>query len=150
MRAIPADILNILGSEPTLVLIAQNAQPMIFLLPNGKRITIGRDKTNDLPVDDAACSRRHAEIFSAPDGFYIRDLNSSNGVFVNRVKISNPYHLSHGDRIVIGNLLVYFSHKQATSQPLSPLSGPQLSVHSGPLSTTLTAPAQRNVTVGLA
>ena len=150
MRAIPADILNILGSEPTLVLIAQNAQPTIFLLQNGKRITIGRDKTNDLPVDDVACSRRHAEIFSAPDGFYIRDLNSSNGVFVNRVKISNAYHLTHGDRIVIGNLLVYFSHKQAISQPLSPLSGPQPSVHSGPLPTTLTAPVQRNVTVGLA
>jgi Fe-S-cluster-containing hydrogenase component 2/CRP-like cAMP-binding protein len=72
-------------------------------------LTIGRGKENDVVLDDIAVSRRHAEIFSAPDGFYVRDLDSRNGVIVNKVKISNPFHLSHGDRIVIGNVLVYFS-----------------------------------------
>src|SRR5260370_5579518 len=57
-----------------------------------------------------ASSRRHAEIFSAPDGFYVRDLESRNGVIVNRGKINNAYHLSHGDRMVIGDTLVYFSY----------------------------------------
>src|SRR5437588_11895687 len=49
---------------------------------------------------------------SMPDGFYVRDLNSRYGVFVNKVKINNAYHLSHGDRVVLGNTLVYFSHSQ--------------------------------------
>src|SRR5260370_3452782 len=57
-----------------------------------------------------ASSRRHAEIFSAPDGFYVRDVESRNGVIVNRGKINNAYHLSHGDRMVIGDTLVYFSY----------------------------------------
>ncbi len=48
-----------------------------------------------------------------PDGFYIRDLNSSYGVLVNKTKINNAFHLSHGDRIVLGNILLYFSHTQS-------------------------------------
>src|SRR5207248_10217966 len=70
-------------------------------------------------LDDPSSSRQHAELFSAPDGFYVRDLNSRYGVFVNKVKINNPYHLSHGDRVVLGNTLLYFSHlqKQVREQP---------------------------------
>ncbi len=142
-RAIPEQLLNSLSNMPTLVVLAQHAQPTIMPLENGKRITIGRDQTNDLPVDDAACSRRHAELFSAPDGFYIRDLGSSNGVFVNRVKISNPYHLTHGDRLVIGNLLLYFSHRQASISPQSEASQHTQSPGQKPL-------AERTVITGLA
>jgi len=67
-------------------------------------------------LDDTSASRRHAEIFAAPDGFYVRDLDSRYGVFVNKVKVNNAYHLSHGDRIVLGNMLLYFSYVQGNAQ----------------------------------
>ncbi|HEY6540241.1 MAG TPA: cyclic nucleotide-binding domain-containing protein, partial [Ktedonobacteraceae bacterium] len=47
--------------------------------------------------------------FSAPDGFYARDVQSRYGVFINKMKINNAHHLAHGDHIALGDTLVYFS-----------------------------------------
>jgi predicted component of type VI protein secretion system len=83
------------------------------LLKQGKHITLGRDKSSDIPLSDIVTSRKHAEVFPGPNGFYIRDLGSSNGVMVNQTKIDNPYLLSHGDRIIIGGTLIYYIDLQA-------------------------------------
>jgi NADPH-dependent 2,4-dienoyl-CoA reductase/sulfur reductase-like enzyme/Fe-S-cluster-containing hydrogenase component 2/CRP-like cAMP-binding protein len=116
-RIIPDAVLATLKEAPILVLAGQDANPRTVPLKYERRLTIGRGKENDIVLDDSAASRRHAEIFSAPDGFYVRDLDSRYGVIVNKVKINNPYHLSHGDRIVIGNTLVYFSFPDQTTPP---------------------------------
>jgi NADPH-dependent 2,4-dienoyl-CoA reductase/sulfur reductase-like enzyme/pSer/pThr/pTyr-binding forkhead associated (FHA) protein/Fe-S-cluster-containing hydrogenase component 2/CRP-like cAMP-binding protein len=114
-RIIPASILHTLDDTPTLVLVGQNTSPEVVPLTYDKRYTLGRDKQNDIVLDDTSSSRQHAEIFSAPDGFYVRDLNSRYGVFVNRARINNAYHLTQGDRIVLGNMLVYFSYPQGSA-----------------------------------
>ncbi len=146
-RFISESLLASLGAMPTLVIVAQHSEPRLYPLEVGKRITIGRDKTNELALDDTACSRRHAELFTASDGFYVRDLNSSNGVFVNRVKINNPYHLLHGDRIVLGNTLIYLSYPSARSST----SAPTPAVRTGKTTALLvTAQEQKPMTAGLA
>ncbi len=109
-RFIPESVLASLKEEPTLVLVRQGDSARVVPVEFERRYTLGRGRENDIPLDDMASSRRHAEIFSAPDGFYVRDLESRNGVIVNRGKINNAYHLSHGDRMVIGDTLVYFSY----------------------------------------
>jgi NADPH-dependent 2,4-dienoyl-CoA reductase/sulfur reductase-like enzyme/pSer/pThr/pTyr-binding forkhead associated (FHA) protein/Fe-S-cluster-containing hydrogenase component 2/CRP-like cAMP-binding protein len=115
-RAVPEHILANLPATPTLVLIGQQTKPVIVPLEPGKRFTIGRDAGNTIPLDDVATSQTHAELFPVEDGFYIRDTNSRNGVFVNKAKINNPHRLMHGDRIVIGNMLLYFSFPQSVPQ----------------------------------
>lgn len=112
-RRISDALLEGVGEAPALVLVFQQGGSKVVPLTAGQRMTLGRDPANTLPIDDPSCSRRHAELFTAPDGFYIRDLNSSHGLFVNKIKVTNPYHLAHGDRIVIGNTLIYFSHAQS-------------------------------------
>lgn len=65
-------------------------------------IFIGRGQDNDIVLNHPSVSTRHARIFVGSDGkFYIEDLKSSNGVFVNRerVKISP---LKNGDEILFG------------------------------------------------
>lgn len=62
----------------------------------------------DIELADPVVSRRHAEVFPGPAGFYIRDLGSSNGVMINQTRIDNPYHLSHGDRVSLGGCMLYF------------------------------------------
>ncbi len=114
-RIIPESILHTLNDRPALVLMGQHTAPEVVVLILGRRYTLGRDKQNHIVLDDTSASRQHAEIFSAPDGFYVRDLNSRYGVFVNKVKINNAYHLAHGDRIVLGNMLVYFSYPQRSA-----------------------------------
>jgi pSer/pThr/pTyr-binding forkhead associated (FHA) protein len=59
-------------------------------------------------LPEIAASRKHAEVFPGPGGFYIRDLGSSNGVIVNSTRIDNPYLLVHGDRLTIGSIYIYF------------------------------------------
>ena len=86
----------------------------MFPVKRGKHTIIGRERANDIPLSDASVSRRHAEVYADPDGYYIRDLKSSNGVIVNQVRISNPNRLSHGDRVVIGGLVLYFIHLPAS------------------------------------
>ena len=111
-RIIPESILHSLNDTPTLVLMGKDTSPSVIELEDGKRYSVGRGRENEIVLDDAAASRQHAEIFSAPDGFYIRDINSRYGVFVNAVRINNAFHLSHGDSVVLGNTLAYFSYTQ--------------------------------------
>jgi pSer/pThr/pTyr-binding forkhead associated (FHA) protein len=85
-----------------------NTTPLVFSLNKGKPITLGRDKSNSIPLTDVVASRRHAEVFAGPEGFYIRDLGSSNGVLVNQTNIDNPYVLKHGDRIMVGSSRIYY------------------------------------------
>jgi DNA-binding NtrC family response regulator len=64
-------------------------------------VTIGRDEDNDLPVNDTKLSRRHCRVVRSPDGIVLEDLESSNGTFVNGVRIRRQV-LSAGDSILIG------------------------------------------------
>ncbi len=119
-RLIPGPVLDALTGAPTLVLMGPDGAARTLLLTSERRYLLGRDPQNDIVLVDTSTSRQHAEIFSAPDGYYIRDLNSRYGVFVNQVKINNIFHLSHGDRVTLGNMLIYFSHPQTHVQKQIP------------------------------
>jgi NADPH-dependent 2,4-dienoyl-CoA reductase/sulfur reductase-like enzyme/pSer/pThr/pTyr-binding forkhead associated (FHA) protein/Fe-S-cluster-containing hydrogenase component 2/CRP-like cAMP-binding protein len=112
-RTVPEHILAKLPVTPTLVIIGQQTKPVVVPLEQGIRFTIGRDADNSIQLDDTATSHMHAELFPVEDGFYIRDANSRNGVFINKAKINNPHRLQHGDSIVIGNMLLYYSFPQS-------------------------------------
>ena len=56
-------------------------------IPLVGKITIGRDKSNDIVLDNLLISRHHAEIQKIKDDYFIHDLGSSNGTFVNDFKI---------------------------------------------------------------
>jgi pSer/pThr/pTyr-binding forkhead associated (FHA) protein len=66
-------------------------------------VTIGRAHDNDLAIDaDEFASVHHAKIEPRRDGIWLRDLDSTNGTFVNGVKVTQPRKLSPGDVIRIG------------------------------------------------
>ncbi len=104
---LPADVAASLKDTAALVLAGQGS-PQVFRLAAKRPVQIGRAKESDIPLADVTVSRKHAEVFAGPDGFYIRDLGSSNGALVNQTKIDNPYRLGHGDRVKIGAILLYF------------------------------------------
>jgi pSer/pThr/pTyr-binding forkhead associated (FHA) protein len=106
-KALPAGSVAALKETPALIVIAHGI-PKVVHLKHGKRITLGRDNTCDITLAEVAASRKHAEVFPSPDGFYIRDLGSANGVIVNQVRIDNPYLLVHGDRILIGGIVIFY------------------------------------------
>jgi hypothetical protein len=66
-------------------------------------VTIGRAQDNDLSIDaDEFASVHHAKIEPRRDGVWLTDLNSTNGTFVNGVKVTRPRKLSPGDVIRVG------------------------------------------------
>jgi NADPH-dependent 2,4-dienoyl-CoA reductase/sulfur reductase-like enzyme/pSer/pThr/pTyr-binding forkhead associated (FHA) protein len=114
-QALSATVVATLQESPALIVVKDGVPEAFYLRvpgtasPHGKKqLRIGRDRSNDVVIADVAVSRFHAELFSGPNGFYIRDLHSGNGVLVNRTKIANPYQLTHGDRINIGGATCYF------------------------------------------
>ena len=65
-------------------------------------IHIGRGRYNDLVLNDVYASSRHAEIFITANGqWYIRDLKSKNGTYLNGKKVSTA-RIKNGDIIKIG------------------------------------------------
>ncbi|MCK9245328.1 MAG: FHA domain-containing protein [Anaerolineaceae bacterium] len=69
-------------------------------------VSVGRDKSNDIPVPDAEISRRHARFIVKPDGVYIEDLGSTNGTFLNGVRLSAPKRLVNGDLVTLAESTV--------------------------------------------
>jgi pSer/pThr/pTyr-binding forkhead associated (FHA) protein len=70
---------------------------------NYQLIKIGRSADNDVKLSHASVSRHHAEIFVDTEGnVFVRDLNSSNGTFVNDVKIEGGKELKPGDVVRVG------------------------------------------------
>jgi adenylate cyclase len=57
-------------------------------LPPGRTLVVGRAVTSDVPIYDPTISRRHAEIVLIPSGVRVTDLGSSNGTFLNGVRIT--------------------------------------------------------------
>ena len=74
----------------------------------GESLTLGRDGTNRIQLNDSEISRRHAELRRTADGLVLSDLASSNGTFVNTDKIDQRL-LVNGDRVQIGRTLMLFT-----------------------------------------
>lgn len=68
-----------------------------FLLAENATATIGRMDSNDIVIKEEHVSRQHAVINYRDGVFMITDLGSANGVFVNDMKIAEPFPLAAGD-----------------------------------------------------
>jgi pSer/pThr/pTyr-binding forkhead associated (FHA) protein len=69
-------------------------------------ITLGRDLTCDLPLDDDTVSARHARISFHHGQWWIEDLESTNGTSLNKVSLTTATVLTSGDEIKCGKVRV--------------------------------------------
>ncbi|MEO5341278.1 MAG: FHA domain-containing protein [Magnetococcus sp. MYC-9] len=82
--------------------------------------TIGRTPDNDIPIENLAVSRHHAEILQAGGGFRLRDLQSSNGTFLQGVRITEQ-PLRDGDAILIGKHTLLFIEDDSLAMAMAAL-----------------------------
>ena len=74
------------------------------ILPGGVK-TIGRATGADFIVEAALVSRVHCRLTALPDGqLEVRDLESTNGTYVNGIRIGQPLRLVSGDRVQVGRI----------------------------------------------
>lgn len=78
-----------------------------FELPSHEPQLIGRS-SEALPITDTTVSRRHAELTPDDGTWYLRDLESSNGTFVNGSAIEERTRLAPGDQIRCGSTILLF------------------------------------------
>jgi len=75
-----------------------------------ERVTIGRTSDNDLVLPDPAVSKEHAAIEFIGGEYYVVDLGSQNGIFVNNEKVTKR-KLKYWDEIQIHNFVIKFMAK---------------------------------------
>lgn len=101
---LPPELFN----QPFLVIQISNGYCCLPLV-GGTSWSIGRSGDNNLVLPDLLISRHHAVLqFSEDGGFYLLDLISTNGSFVNGCRVIVPVRLRHGDRIKFGNTNLAF------------------------------------------
>jgi|SRR5688572_19176912 predicted component of type VI protein secretion system len=69
-------------------------------------VTLGRDVSNDIVINDAEVSRNHARLTAQSGSYLMEDLASTNGTFVNGQRLIGPKLLSPGDVVGLGETVV--------------------------------------------
>jgi len=75
---------------------------------------LGRAAGCQVIIADRAASRRHAEIAGEGGAYILRDLDSTNGTWLNGQRLGEPAHLRDGDLIEIGSARFIFRDPDAT------------------------------------
>jgi two-component system NtrC family sensor kinase len=83
-----------------------------FELPSNEPQLIGRS-SEALPINDNTVSRRHAELTPDDGQWYIADLSSQNGTYLNGVRLAERVRLKSGDQIRVGSTLFVFGKADA-------------------------------------
>lgn len=73
---------------------------------DGDQLTIGRDSSNGVAINDAEVSRKHARLSFQGGKYVIDDLGSTNGTFVNGQRLAGPVVLKSGDVVSLGEQIV--------------------------------------------
>ncbi|HBL45333.1 MAG TPA: stage II sporulation protein E, partial [Planctomycetaceae bacterium] len=94
----------------TLVML-QAGQAVSYSL-NEPEMVLGRHPDCQIQLDSNMVSRRHAQVVGSGDEFFVEDLGSGNGTFVNGKKIEGRTRLAHDDRIKVGPILFRFESGQ--------------------------------------
>ena len=86
-----------------------------YLVKADVPILIGRSPEADINISyDDYCSRKHASICMVGNKFTIKDLNSTNGTYVNGVKIDGECILVDGDIIAFGQTKIALRIQEVT------------------------------------
>ncbi|MDX6467114.1 MAG: hypothetical protein QOI27_2154 [Gaiellaceae bacterium] len=72
-------------------------------------LTVGRGTQNDVSIDgDEFASARHVRVEPRRDGVWVSDVGSTNGTYVNGVRIDRPRKLVQGDVVRVGETELRF------------------------------------------
>ncbi len=84
-------------------------------------LAIGRDGANDIIIDHPLASRRHARLEHNENGYFVCDLESTNGTYLNGERIEGTHPLHNQDRIWIADTEIVFNDPEATQKGPLPI-----------------------------
>tara|TARA_R110002072_G_scaffold13418_12_gene56311 strand:+ start:78699 stop:79613 length:915 start_codon:yes stop_codon:yes gene_type:complete len=98
--------------RPCLVMIRGDFIGEVYELTDDVTM-MGRSDEVDLTVSDTSISRRHAMVVNRVDGFFVSDLGSTNGTFVNKELVNSARRLNEGDKLTVGTVTFKFTFQDA-------------------------------------
>ena len=99
--------------QASLVYTAQDGSKKDLILNAGEDTTIGRHPNCSLTISQPSVSRRHARLWFDQGVWFVEDLQSSNGTFVNNRRI-NRAQLTEGDELRCGDFLLTYGVEERT------------------------------------
>lgn len=76
------------------------------IIPVRETISFGRKEDNSIVLNDEFISGYHAKLYTRNNVFFIEDVGSTNGTFVNGSKIEGRIKLNINDEIRLGNIVL--------------------------------------------
>jgi hypothetical protein len=107
---IPVDVEEIAEKGAALVIRSGGGRVGESFPLERDRMTIGRRPDSDVFLDDVTVSRDHALLVRRNGDFYLDDLGSLNGTYVNRRRIES-HRLADGDELQVGKYKLTFLQK---------------------------------------
>jgi hypothetical protein len=126
-------------SQPQASLVVRQGTQVGTTFPiTGDEAILGREEGIDVSVRDPEVSRRHARVFWEGGNYYVEDLGSTNGTFLNGALVTSAQPLRSGDTIGVGQTVLVF---QAEAEPAPERPAARAAYPSSPPAATERAPA---------
>jgi Nif-specific regulatory protein len=113
------------GTSSFLVVHRGPARLEVVELFPGSRLTIGRSPTNRVVIPDPKCSRQHCEVYGRESRWFLRDLDSRNGVSVDGQRVTGDWELVNGQTIALGACDILYTHTHPDRAPLTEIGAPE-------------------------
>jgi pSer/pThr/pTyr-binding forkhead associated (FHA) protein len=104
---VPVELEEVTAHGPALVIRAGGGRVGESFPVNGERMSIGRRPDSEVFLDDITVSRDHALLIRRGEHWFLDDMGSLNGTYVNRSRIDS-HHLAEGDEVQIGKYKLTF------------------------------------------
>lgn len=115
----PKDISRGPEAYPLLEIVTGPKQGSWFTLTHQKEVSMGRANVNSIVLEDNSVSRSHAVIHELEGKYFVKDVGSRNGTFVNEKKIQEDFQLKQGDSIKVGIYTLRFLKEAADDLPVA-------------------------------
>lgn len=98
------------------IFFGEEQEDKVFVLESGKSYHVGRSAEAEIRLKDIKVSRQHCRVRTDGDRYYLQDLGSRNGTFVNGEKVQGEIELKDGDQIRLGFSVLQFFFADHGSQ----------------------------------
>lgn len=106
VREIPLHLVDLFAYPTVLEMIRGPDAPRNLVLER-QSMVVGRSNSADLQIDSLDLSRQHFRVTHRGTDWILDDLESSNGVYLNGLRIHSAV-LRNGDRLQVGDILLVF------------------------------------------
>jgi predicted component of type VI protein secretion system len=108
-------------TDSSRLVMTQGPQPGQTFVLDQDLLTLGRDPNNIIVINDPQISRHHARVTRQGDWMVLEDIGSTNGTFVNGIRLAKPHTLANGDVVGLGDAvtLTFYGASPAMTEPLA-------------------------------